>query len=146
MLWYKVAEQLTLHDITLIVGPNRTEKTKFLYEQYEGQPFTLDVSKAKIAYCGGDTRITDEEWTDISERDCPFIGVDDAHLLTPLDLVKLIDVAVETKKRLYMTCNETFVAQLPEFLSHAKLRRCSLVKLERFSDTDVCAWTLADVS
>ncbi len=145
MLWYKVADQLTLHDINLIVGPNRTEKTKFLYEQYLGQPFVLDVSKAKIAYCGGDTRITDEEWTGMSERDCPFIGVDDAHLLTPPDLLKLVDMAMETKKRLYMTCNETFVAQLPELLSHVKMRRRSLVKLERLTDTDVCAWTLAGV-
>lgn len=145
MLWYKVEDQLSLHDISLILGPNRTEKTKFLYEQYQGKPLALDVSKAKIAYCGGDTTITYDEWTDMSERDCSFICVDDAHLLMPPDLIKLVDMAIETKKRLYMTCNETFVAHLPEFLSHVKMRQRSLVKLERLSDTDVCAWTLADV-
>ncbi|WP_028022466.1 hypothetical protein [Enterovibrio calviensis] len=145
MLWYKVDHQLKLHDISLIVGPNRTDKTRFLCEQYDGFSFLIDVSKAKIAYCGGDTSVTEEEWNDIVARDCPFITVDDAHLLKPLDLLKLVDIAVETKKRLYLSCNETIAAYLPDFLSHAKKFQLSVVKLERLTDDDVCAWTLADV-
>ncbi|WP_394209578.1 hypothetical protein [Enterovibrio calviensis] len=145
MLWHKVQDQLELHTISIIVGPNRTDKTKFLYEQYEGLPFHIDVSKAMVAYCGGDTRITEQEWVKIIERDCAFITVDDAHLLQPLDLKKLIEIAVETKKRLYMSCNETIGPYLPAFLSHAQNYQLSVVKLERLTDKDVCAWTLAGI-
>ena len=143
MLWHKVRDQLKLHNISLIVGPNRTHKTKFLCEQYEGQPFLIDVSKAMVAYCGGDTRITEQEWQQIIDRDCDFITVDDAHLLQSTDLLKLIDIAVETKKRLYMSCNETIASYLPAFLTHAKDYQLSVVKLERLTENDVCAWSLA---
>ncbi|MGF1766916.1 hypothetical protein L4D06_05965 [Enterovibrio makurazakiensis] len=145
MLWYKVGHQLKLHDISLIVGPNRTDKTRFLCEQYEGLSFLIDVSKAKIAYCGGDTSITEEEWNQIIARDCAFITVDDAHLLKPLDLLKLVDIAVETKKRLYLSCNETIASYLPSFLSHANNYQLSVAKIERLTDEDVCVWALTDV-
>ncbi|KKD59762.1 hypothetical protein RN22_14200 [Grimontia sp. AD028] len=144
MLWHKVQNQLKLHDISLVVGPNRSDKTKFLVEQYGDTPFTIDVSKAKLAYCGGDTTITDEEWQQIIERDCPFITVDDAHLLKMPDLLKLIEISVETKKRLYMSCNETIVSDLPALLTHARTHHLSVVKLERLTANDVCAWVLGE--
>lgn len=144
MLWHKVDYQLKLHDISLIVGANRTEKTKFLLEQYGDQPFTLDISKAKIAYCGGDTTITEVEWQQIAERDCAFIAVDDAHLLKPADVLKLVDVAVETKKRLYLACHDTISKHLPAFLAHTRSHELSVVKLVRLTQTEVCAWSLAD--
>ncbi len=144
MLWHKVDYQLKLHDISLIVGANRTEKTKFLLEQYGDTPFTLDVSKAKIAYCGGDTTITEQEWQQMAERDCPFIAVDDTHLLKPEDMLKLIDMAVSCKKRLYLACHDTISSHLSSILGHARRYELSVVKLVRLTPEEVCAWTLAD--
>ncbi|CZF85705.1 hypothetical protein [Grimontia marina] len=144
MLWHKVQNQLELHDISFIVGPNRSDKTKFLVEQYGDMHFAIDISKATLAYCGGDTTITDAEWQQIVQRDYPFITVDDAHLLNTTDLLKLIEVAVETKKRLYMSCNETIVSDLPALLTHARKHCLSVVKLERLTANDVCAWVLGE--
>lgn len=144
MLWHKVENQLKLHDISLIVGPNRSGKTKFLVEQYGDTPFTVDIAKAKLAYCGGDTTITEVEWKAIYERDCPFIAVDDAHLLKTSDLLKLVDVAVETSKRLYMSCNENIVTHLPAQLTHIRGYNLSVVKLEKLTTTEVCAWVLGE--
>lgn len=144
MLWRKVENQLKLHDISFIVGPNRSDKTKFLVEQYGDTPFTIDIAKAKLAYCGGDTSITDAEWNAISERDCPFIAVDDAHLLKTSDLLKLVDVAVATNKRLYMSCNENISSHLPVLLTHARDYSLSVVKLERLTADVVCAWVLGE--
>lgn len=144
MLWRKVENQLKLHDISFIVGPNRSDKTKFLVEQYGDTPFNIDIAKAKLAYCGGDTSITDAEWHAIYKRDCPFITVDDAHLLKNSDLLKLVDVAVETHKRLYMSCNENISSHLPAMLTHARDYSLSVVKLERLTTNDVCAWVLGE--
>lgn len=120
MLWHKVDYQLKLHDISLIVGANRTEKTKFLLEQYGDTPFTLDVSKAKIAYCGGDTTITEQEWQQMAERDCPFIAVDDTHLLKPEDMLKLIDMAVSCKNASILLVTTPFhPTYLPFLVMHA---------------------------
>ncbi|KXF80830.1 hypothetical protein ATN88_16305 [Enterovibrio coralii] len=142
MNWNEMQPHLQSHDVAIIIGPHRSGKTEFVVQQYGDNSPCIDVNKASKAYSGGNPAILDEEWEEIATRDCPFIAVIDAHTLRSDDLFTLVEMAVETKKKLYMTCFDIEAIPYSELLSQICAAKLSLVRIEMLENKEIYAWSL----
>ncbi|PKF49410.1 hypothetical protein [Enterovibrio nigricans] len=142
MKWIDMQTHLQTHDVAIVVGPHRSGKTEFITQQYGDRQPSIDVYKASKAYSGGNPSITDEEWLEMTSRDCPFIAAIDVHTLKSEDLFQLIHLASETKKKLYLTCFDIEAIPFSQVMALICEKQLSLVKIEMLESGDVYAWSL----